>query len=292
MKILIVSNDGRLGNQLFQYAFLKSIFPSERILVVSTNFKDLLAHFEVPDFFLLAHSRWLKAAMRRLLFPLAAVLTKTPLMGSLKMKMRDIRGHSSEALSHEIRRGLLPIYYVSDFFAQSHLYWPDWYRPPVNIKRCYVEQAEHWLRKSFAPGSPVVAVHLRLGDYKNFEVLGLKDQSLPLNYFKESIEKIRALDPKVGILLLSDEPEKAEALFLDMGDAVRVSKNPMGVDLALITLCPYQILSPSSYSWWGSYLSPEKKMIYVPKFWLGWKAGVEFQQGGTPPWATPIEIQE
>ncbi len=59
-----------------------------------------------------------------------------------------------------------------------------------------------------------------------------------------------------------------------------------------MTLCNGAILSPSSFAWWGSYLMKNRDVVFVPKYWLGFKSKVEFPMGIIPDFATEIELHD
>ena len=58
--------------------------------------------------------------------------------------------------------------------------------------------------------------------------------------------------------------------FLPNATFVRTEKSKKGVaeDMELITLCKHHIISNSTFSWWGAYLSifPEK-IVIAPTLW-------------------------
>jgi hypothetical protein len=69
-----------------------------------------------------------------------------------------------------------------------------------------------------------------------------------------------------------------------------VSRNNMYVDFALMTLCDGGIMSNSSYSWWGAYLSKGRSNTVAPKYWLGFKSRKEYPLGILPSFAEIGEV--
>jgi hypothetical protein len=65
----------------------------------------------------------------------------------------------------------------------------------------------------------------------------------------------------------------------------------MFVDFAIITLCEYGIMSNSSYSWWAAYLMKNRKKVFSPKYWLGWKSEQVYPLGITPSFADVVEVE-
>ena len=56
-------------------------------------------------------------------------------------------------------------------------------------------------------------------------------------------------------------------------------------ELWAISLCNHNIMSNSSFSWWGSYLNKNKdKRIFVPSLWFGPKGEKNFDDVYEPEW--------
>ena len=122
---------------------------------------------------------------------------------------------------------------------------------------------------------PTVSVHIRRGDYT-------LPQNQPLNIIDDEYY-IKALTQNFlpindyNFLIFSNDIEYAKTQL--EGDNIYFVE-PKGIDsysytssekddLALLSLCDHHIITNSSYSWWGAYLSknPNKKII-CPTNWL------------------------
>jgi hypothetical protein len=56
-------------------------------------------------------------------------------------------------------------------------------------------------------------------------------------------------------------------------------------DLWLISLCNHNIMSNSSFSWWGSFLNQHKnKKVFVPSIWFGPMGEKNYQDIYEPEW--------
>ena len=59
---------------------------------------------------------------------------------------------------------------------------------------------------------------------------------------------------------LTSSRQVKSSLISDSGDNI--------TDMCLMSMCDYQILANSTYSWWGAWLSNSKNVI-APKLWFG-----------------------
>lgn len=116
-----------------------------------------------------------------------------------------------------------------------------------------------------------VAVHIRRGDYvsqNNPNVRGIEYYLKAMDYIKEKID-----NPLFYIF--SDDLDWVVKQFGKREDIVLVNKEKTLTDIQefqMISLCDHQIISNSSYSWWGAWLNDNpKKIVICPAKWEGKK---------------------
>ena len=130
---------------------------------------------------------------------------------------------------------------------------------------------------------PTVSIHIRRGDYllsRNNALAKLKNDY----YLKALVDNFTPIKDYV-FLVFSNDIEFAKTQL--EGDNLYFVE-PKGIDsysytssekddLALLSLCDHHIITNSTYSWWGAYLSksPNKKII-CPTNWL---KGSSFMNG-------------
>jgi len=107
-----------------------------------------------------------------------------------------------------------------------------------------------------------VAVHVRRGDYLK---LSKTHPTCTLEYYNEAM----ATFPKDTIFLFfSDDIAWCKENFAQ-DNFVFIEKNEDLVDFYLISICNNAIISNSSFSWWGAWLSDKcDKRIIAPKNWF------------------------
>lgn len=108
-----------------------------------------------------------------------------------------------------------------------------------------------------------VSIHIRRGDY-----LSLQDYHpvCSLEYYNSAIE---LFDGECIFLVFSDDIEWAKKnligerfLFIEIGDSFK--------ELCLMSRCDHHIIANSSFSWWGSWINPNKnKKVIAPSKWFG-----------------------
>jgi hypothetical protein len=92
------------------------------------------------------------------------------------------------------------------------------------------------------------AIHIRLGDY-----LGNPNYYVPSPlYYRQAISYVNTND----IAVFSDEPKLAKTFPLDTKHTYTFHENNLAIiDLYLLTRCRNVIIAPSTFSWWGAFLN-------------------------------------
>ena len=105
-----------------------------------------------------------------------------------------------------------------------------------------------------------VSIHVRRGDYLRVNSSAV----LPIEYYKNAL----SLFPGKKVVVFSDDIPYCKSVFGD--DAVYITGERDYMDLYIMSRCKNNIISNSSFSWWGSYLNNHaEKKIVAPKLWNG-----------------------
>lgn len=147
--------------------------------------------------------------------------------------------------------------------------------------------------KEIDKSKKVVAVHVRRKDYKDFNLTEIDgpDLCLPNSYYRKT------LIPYIGnddfqIVFLSDEIEAVENEYGGIDNAI-FSKNEAIVDFQILMHADVLILANSSFSWWGAWLNKkENKLVFTPKYFLGFKVKKEYPVNIIPETWQQIEVYE
>ena len=127
-----------------------------------------------------------------------------------------------------------------------------------------------------------IFIHVRRGDYVNSQNA---HPVCPVEYYKEALTHF---DDEVPVLIFSDDIDWCQEQELFAGDRFMLSeyneKYPQSCDtndgkqnalipyfdMCMMTLCSGGIMANSSMSWWGAWLiSNPTKPIVAPKQWFG-----------------------
>ena len=160
----------------------------------------------------------------------------------------------------------------------TYTYWYNDIKEEVEAwkyQKTLQEQANKRMNKiknHFNNNKPIVSIHFRRGDYLlpqfSFCIL---DRDY---YLKAIIENFKPIND-YNFIVFSNDIEYPKSIlegdniwFVDpKGEGVCTDSEKE--DLVLMSLCDHHIISNSSYSWWGAFLSksPNKKII-CPTNWL------------------------
>lgn len=224
---------GRLGNQLFQYAYLRS------------QARRMGVKFYCPEWIGDKIFRLEDQDEREAKPPSSAVsqYTEPPHNCGFNESALNISDNTDV-------RG----YFLSERYFIEPTEVARWYRFKSEIIEPLGKKYQH------INLSQAVSLHIRLTD----KAKNPAHFSLPADYYKKALAQ---MDKKRKILLFSDDLDKAKTILAFQHERVTpISGNKPFEDLYLMSQCGDNICSSSTLSWWGAWLnsSPQKKVI-VPK---------------------------
>jgi hypothetical protein len=263
--MIAVRLEGRLGNQLFQYAFaysaatdlnttfyldksIEDFIPGKYFDLKTERFKN----FDSWVFRIRGYKNLFSFHIKRGFYKLLQVLFLAP-----KSIIISNDEQPTTALGQVVNG------YMYWGFFQSEQYFVEQIsnvRDLFTIKSEFIEQYKSAVIKPVS-NRKLVAIHIRRGDYGN---LGL---TLPMNYYRKAIAHVIADD--VDFMFISDDIKFVEQEFADLPNK-QISNNNEIVDLQILMNADICILANSSFSWWGAWLNNKSdKVIYAPKYFLG-----------------------
>lgn len=252
--MIIVRLRGGLGNQLFQYAAARRLALLHRTEVKAdltqwradgrTDRPILLGHFMAP----LSLATPADMAQARPLHVREGSFTFHPAM--LRM----------------------PDNILVDGYWQSESYFSDAaaiirrdlaFRNPVLMEKARADAD----RVRSTHGRPLVAVHVRRGDY-TWPGTRPAFHELSLGWYRHAMS---LFPPHTNFLVFSDDPEWCRRNF--SGERIEVMDTGSALsDFAMMRCCGHYIVANSTFSWWAAYLSENPKArIIAPdrNAWFG-----------------------
>lgn len=154
-------------------------------------------------------------------------------------------------------------FYVDGFF-QSEKYFSDhrekiinFFKPPESVENLIKNKYSFILDKN------TTSVHVRRGDYLKYPG---KHPPQSREYFMNSLETVKEFDL---IVIFSDDISWCKD-NIKLDNVFFVENEKDYIELFLMSKCKNNIISNSSFSWWGAWLNKnEKKIVVGPKNWFG-----------------------
>jgi len=113
-----------------------------------------------------------------------------------------------------------------------------------------------------------VSVHVRRGDYlNNKKMYGCLYQT---DYYRNAIKYICDRIENAVFFVFSDDIEWSKKHFKGCQFVIVDfnRENQSYIDMQLMSLCKYNIIANSSFSWWAAWLNQFRdKIVVAPKFW-------------------------
>lgn len=247
--MIAVTLQGRLGNQMFQYAYYHELREKNRIvLLIERNYKNELFYFS-------GFSK-VKFLIDKIIFYFLHRYFQHTL---IQTGMEDPKNVIVNPDEHTLISG----YFQSlKYFPLSKAKILDKFQIKEKYKREYLAFSRQYLQLK----KPIVAIHIRRTDYlnNNFNNLIEKIEMLTLEYFKAIIKKYNSKNYQV--VICSDDIEPLKLFFND--EQIIYCNNSSIVDFQILLNSDILVMSNSSFSWWAAFLNSNRP-VHCPANWLG-----------------------
>ncbi len=166
-------------------------------------------------------------------------------------------------------------YTYSKIEYQNNIYLKGWFQSEKYFDNETVleifkipEDIKDYIMKKYGyifDSGPINSIHVRRGDYTKVPHEFI---TCSISYYQRAI-KLLGKDQRY--LVVSDDIDWCKENF--KGDNFIFIENEEALtDLYLQSLCTNNIISNSTFSWWGAWLNPNKdKKVICPKKWFGIK---------------------
>jgi hypothetical protein len=261
---------GRLGNQLFQYAFAYAA--AKRL---NTDF--ILHYYDHKDHLTntcpLIIDKYFKLFKYR----------QTPYLITSKDNKFKIKEWNNLLPPELIMSNLEDNCRYQGFF-QSEKYFKEVSRDlkkEFQVKKKFRKEFDIKFGDFFKVNKTII-IHVRRGDYMDWNIneINVSNPFIDINYYTKFLNSVSNLND-YKVIFLGDDLKHFEDIF---GSHHMYLKNSEIIDFLLIMNADVICLSNSTFCWWGAYLNPkENKEIYAPEFWLGFKSKTEYPNSIIPP---------
>lgn len=270
---IIMRIQGGLGNQLYQYAFGRSLsLHSGRLMLLETRYisrdsfrKYELASFNInekyPDMLSKWCVRWAASNSSGKMFR-----TVCPLAWNYKIVRDKETGFDISIFN--LAKGTI----VFEGYWQSFKYFERYQnviKSELTFKKEPSVRNANMLEEIESVQS--VAVHVRRGDYITNPKLKNLHGTCSLEYYQKANNYLAQNVIKPHFYIFTDDPEWARENLKFSGPTKVVDHNIGKADhedLRLMTYCKHFIIANSSFSWWGAWLAGyHGKTVIAPKNW-------------------------
>jgi len=266
----IVAFSGGLGNQMFQYAFLRNLeLSGKKVMADLKAYSNGTLNFLLTDIFRNIKlelctekqkqelvEKNAKEIGRAVKFLIYSESYEYGITKNADLSLLDISGgifygmHQNCVFPERVRKELL-----EDFFF-------------TNVREDKLKR----LRDSIAEKN-TVSVHIRRGDYLTENNKWFYGGICTEEYYKSAFVYIEQKIGKCTLCFFSNDIKWVKEKY-DIEDAIYIEEGMFDdyqdwYDMYLMSVCRHNIIANSSFSWWGAWLNQnEDKIVIAPKKWI------------------------
>ena len=272
-QLKIVNFIGGLGNQMFQYAFYKSLEQCfENVKADISGFKNYKLHngFELEDIFDIKINHSTNFENLKLgggHFFIAKIWRRVCMLMNCYCLCKEPFLFDPYIFEHK----------------KSTYYWGHWQNERYfcnisdQIRKDFIFKTqlnEKNLRiKNIIDEKKSISMHIRRGDYVNNSIHG---DICNAEYYHKAINYINSMVSDATYFIFSDDIAWCKNNF-EITNCHYIDWNKgkeSYVDMQLMSLCNHNIIANSSFSWWGAWLNNNpQKIVVSPSKWFN---GIEY----------------
>lgn len=231
----VVKIMGGLGNQLFQYAFSRSLEKYDDVALDISYYESHFNHSED-----IAHREYLLPCF----------------VDGLKYAEEDDRPRVNQ-WEYELGKPYKDSFFFGDWQKMSFFEGLDL---GIRLKDELISEHARKIAEKMAKENSV-SIHVRRTDYID---LGW---ALDMSYYARAIDKIRENVQNPVFYAFSDDPSWALDGLLPRIGAISIHEDELN-DLWLMSQCKHNIIANSTFSFWSAYLNENKGMVIYPADWI------------------------
>lgn len=266
---VVVHLYGGIGNQLFQYSFGEYL----------RNKFNLDVYYDISTFDILGPNRELQINIiapnlpifktNKYFFSRHTKIFKR--ISQLLFKLKSGNYYFLDKFNEDfIKKNNWRVLYFDGYWQNKK--YVEWISKHIdNFYNPKIEEPEEITRYiKWISAHNVTSIHIRRGDYLNPENINYIG-TCSLNYYKSAAEYILNKDETTEFLVFSDDTSWVKENLKLPKDFIVVEDSDIKPIwyIKLMSCCKNNILSNSTFSWWGSFLNRNANNITVaPKHWM------------------------
>ena len=297
--VVVSFENGRLGNQFFQYIVCKRVAYGSRIFLFGMNALSQIITDDQVTF--VPMSRLLKSIVDRALPFLFQIIRS---LGIFSVVYEKLLGTNSREVVSKLGR-CSSLLFVNGFFQftdvvdDAKTVIDESVISAFSVKRQQLLQVVQNHYEINSSPSNWFFCHVRRGDYLSWPSSEFPAY-VPGHWLLNSVARIFAFNPHATVFVTSDDLNYIRSLFsgYSLGKIVIYHQGLLS-DFAMMTLCEGGgILSPSTFSLWGSYFarrfsSSNNQYFIAPLYWAGFRQKTWIPHDGIKlPWIDYLNIDE
>lgn len=276
---------GRMGNQMFQYAF--GFIAAKKLTTPFFLYNpNSLHYFKLNPEFDNNREKYKKYTKRKLLKKSTIPFPKLTSPNFNKEYYawgvrKDLVSWPNQVGGNTFLLKDIKDDVVYDGYFQSSKYFVSYekeVKEMFGLKQQYIKEFDD--KKKGLLEKKYVAIHIRRTDYINYggEELGGYNMTLPIEFYKKSLASISNLSD-YNVVFVSDDIDFVKKEFGEQANYYFESNSEI-VDYQILLNADKLIIANSTFSWWAAWLNAKPNVeVFAPKYFLGFKVNQYYPAG-------------
>lgn len=285
---------GRIGNQLFMYAYANAIRKThdEKIIiddseVLKLGWENSLEKYNLYNVEYTHRCKWMSPFFRQI------IMDKWHQKRILKMPFMDKYQYQKEKSASFLKNGIIALengYFEFERCTENVLL--DGY---FQSEKFFINSKENICRQYNLDEEPDLWVYPGIDSiiHRNSVCISIKIEHnvgsslydvCTKEYWEKAISYIIEHVQNPLFFICSDNVEYVKENLIDCSkyDVIEQSKNyPVHISLAAMSKCKHFIIGNTSFGWWAQYLSKnENKIVVAPSKWMKVEMPIDIYQDG------------